>query len=257
MEKEKEAIIDIIKKAGEILQEGWEKRSFKIYRKGTINLVTEIDKKIEEYIIQRLKEYFPDYGILTEESEKSDNKTDIRWIIDPLDGTTNYIKQYPFVAISIALEKKGELVFGVVYNPILNEMFIAKKGCGATYNGKPIHVSKVKELGSAVLASGFPYDAWQNSDNNSKQWGEFLTCSLSLRCDGSAALDLCRVACGQLDGYWEKGIEPWDVAAGIVIVREAGGVVTDYLGKEDFFGRKEIVAANPTLHAQMLKVLNK
>ncbi|HHY80073.1 MAG TPA: inositol monophosphatase [Thermoanaerobacter sp.] len=256
MKDEKGIVVDIIKKAGEILQDGWNKKNFKIYRKGTINLVTEIDKKIEFLIIQLLKQYFPDYGILTEESNEINSKANVRWIIDPLDGTTNYIKQYPFVAISIALEKEGELILGVVYNPILNEMFIAQKGCGATYNGKPIHVSKIKELGSAVLASGFPYDAWQNPDNNAKQWRQFLTRSLSLRCDGSAALDLCRVACGQLDGYWEKGISPWDVAAGIVILREAGGIITDYLGEENFFKRGEVVAANPVLHAQMLKVLN-
>lgn len=250
---EKNTLVEIAKKAGQILYNGWEKKDLAVYFKGEINPVTEIDKKVELFIKESLKEAFPNYGILTEESEEIVGHVNARWIIDPLDGTTNYIKRYPFVAISIALEKEGQLVLGLVYNPILNEMFIGQKGHGATYNGKPIHVSAINRLSSAVLGSGFPYDAWENPDNNTFQWARFITNCISLRCDGSAALDLCRVACGQLDGYWEKGISSWDIAAGIVIVREAGGKVTDYLGGEDFFLRGEIIAANPVLHVEMIK----
>lgn len=251
---EKNTVVEIAKKAGQILYDGWEKKELEVDFKGEINPVTEIDKKAESFIKESLKQAFPNYGILAEESDETVGHVNARWIIDPLDGTTNYIKRYPFVAISIALEKEGQLVFGLVYNPILNEMFIGQKGYGATYNGRPIHVSDVNTLRSAVLGSGFPYDAWENSDNNIIQWSRFLTHCISLRCDGSAALDLCRVACGQLDGYWEKGISPWDIAAGIVIVREAGGTVTDYLGGEDFLLRGEIIAANPTLHVEMIKL---
>jgi len=252
---EKSIVVDIARKAGQILCSGWEKEDLKIEFKGEINPVTEIDKRSELFIKESLKKHFPDYGFLAEESVEAKGSVNTRWIIDPLDGTTNYTRRYPFVAVSIALEKEGELVFGLVYNPILNEMFIGEKGQGATYNGKPIHVSDVSELKSAVLGSGFPYDAWVNSDNNTAQWSQFLTRCISLRCDGSAALDLCRAACGQTDGYWEKGISPWDIAAGMVIVREAGGKVTDYSGGEDCFLRGEIIASNPSLHEEMIQLL--
>jgi myo-inositol-1(or 4)-monophosphatase len=252
---ELDIVVEIAKKAGEILRIGWEKKDLKVSFKGEINPVTEIDKKAESFITESLQRAFPDYGILSEESAEIIGNTNARWIIDPLDGTTNYMKRYPFVAISIALEKGGQLVLGLVYNPILNEMFVGQRGCGATYNGRPIHVSEVNALKSAVLGSGFPYDAWVNLDNNTAQWAKLLTHSISLRCDGSAALDLCRVACGQVDGYWEKGISPWDIAAGVVIVREAGGMITDYLGGEDFLSRGEIIASNPTLHVEMIDLI--
>lgn len=252
---EKNIVVDIAKKAGQILLSGWEKKDLKIEFKGEINPVTEIDKMAELFIKENLQAHFPNYGFLAEESDEVKGSTNARWIIDPLDGTTNYTRRYPFVAVSIALEKEGELVFGLVYNPILNEMFIGEKGQGATLNGKPIHVSDVTELKASVLGSGFPYEAWVNPDNNTDQWAQFLTRCISLRCDGSAALDLCRTACGQTDGYWEKGISPWDIAAGIVIVQEAGGKATDYLGGEDWFLRGEIIASNPNLHEKMIQLL--
>ena len=245
--EELKTAVEIVMQAGRIIADGWKMSGVKVAFKGQRNLVTEIDKKTETYIVGKLKEFCPEYGILTEESEGRTGSTDARWILDPLDGTTNFTKRYPFVAVSLALEKAGELVIGVVYNPILDECFIAEKGKGAYCNGKQIHVGSVTKLQSSVLASGFPYDAWENPDNNSAQWAKLITKTISLRCDGSAALDLCRVADGQLDGYWEKGLSPWDMAAGIVIVREAGGMATDYLGGTEFFRRTEIVASNETL----------
>jgi myo-inositol-1(or 4)-monophosphatase len=256
MEEEK-ILIEIVSKAGQIFHQGWRKKGLKVHLKGEINPVTEIDKEVELYILENLTKAFPGYGILSEECGKIESSEGARWIIDPLDGTTNYIKGYPFVAISVALEKEEDLVLGLVHNPILNEMYLGKKGQGATCNGKPIHISEENALSASVLASGFPYDAWDNPDNNLFQWNSFLTHCRSLRCDGSAALDLCRVASGQLDGYWEKGISPWDIAAGIVVVREAGGMVTDYSGNNDYFLRGEVIAANPVLHKQMIKFINR
>lgn len=249
--------VNIVRQAGRIILDGWYKKNIEIYFKGAINPVTEIDKKVEGFITEHLKENFPDYGILTEESSERSGRINARWILDPLDGTINFIKRYPFVAISLALEKETELIFGVVYNPILGEMFTAEKGHGAFCNGKPIYVSKTAELKSAVLGSGFPYDAWENDDDNTVQWSKLLKQCISLRCDGSAALDLCRVASGQFDGYWEKGLSPWDMAAGIVIVREAGGIATDYFGSSDIFSRGEIIASNNVLHENIMKLVTK
>jgi myo-inositol-1(or 4)-monophosphatase len=251
--KDLNTAVDIIRKAGEIIIEGWHKNNIEVSFKGEINPVTEIDKKVEAFITQELLKYYPNYRMLSEESEEMQGKSGARWILDPLDGTTNFTKRYPFVAISLALEIEKELVFGAVYNPILNELFIAEKGKGAFRNGKAVHVSGTQELESSILASGFPYDAWENPDNNTRQWSKLIKQCISLRCDGSAALDLCRVASGQFDGYWEKGLSPWDMAAGIVIVREAGGVVTDYKGGSDIFYRSEIIAANSELQQKIIK----
>jgi myo-inositol-1(or 4)-monophosphatase len=245
--------VNITRQAGNIILEGWHKKDLEVHFKGKMNPVTEIDKSVESYITEQLKKNFPEYGILSEESDEKTGMINARWILDPLDGTTNFTKRYPFVAISLALQKKGELVLGVVYNPILDEMFLAEKGHGAFCNGKPISVNKTSELELAVLGSGFPYDAWENNDNNTAQWSRLIKQCISLRCDGSAALDLCRVACGQFDGYWEKGLSPWDMAAGIVIVREAGGIVTDYMGGDDIFSCAEIIASNTALHREIMK----
>lgn len=253
--KDLNVAVETVRQAGKIIVDGWHRKDVKVFFKGVINPVTEIDKKVETYITQQLQKNFPEIGILSEESEEKTGATSARWILDPLDGTTNFTRRYPFVAISLALEQAGELVFGAVYNPILDEFFTAEKGRGAFRNGEPIHVSQTAELKSAVLASGFPYDAWENPDNNTSQWSRLLRQCVSLRCDGSAALDLCRVASGQLDGYWEKGLSPWDMAAGIVIVREAGGAVTDYQGGAEIFPRAEIIAANNVLQPKIMRAV--
>ena len=255
---EKKIAIETAIRAGEVLKEKWNRVDLKVYEKGAaINPVTEIDQRSEALIKGCLSRAYPEYGILAEESDEIVGHIHARWIIDPLDGTTNFIKGYPFVAVSISLEVDRRLTLGVVYNPILDEMFVGQEGRGATLNGKPIKVAEVSELGSSLLASGFPYDAWENADNNTHEWAHFISLTRSLRCDGSAALDLCKVACGQLDGYWEKGIFPWDMAAGIVIVREAGGIVSDYAGENNCLALGEVIAANRKLHQKMLKVLTK
>lgn len=253
---EKSVAIETAIQAGEIIRAAWNAKTTEVYEKGSVfNPVTEIDKACENLIKKRLKSSFNDYGVLSEESDEIIAEKGDRWIIDPLDGTTNFIRRYPFVAVSIGLEIDGQLALGIVYNPILNELFVGERGGGATLNSRPIHASKTDELGPSLLATGFPYDAWESSDNNNKEWSRFIRLTRSLRCDGSSALDLCRVANGQLDGYWEKGIYPWDIAAGIIIAKEAGCIVSDYDGGNNYLAKGEIIAANPKMHTLMLNVL--
>ena len=223
--------------------------------KGVIDLVTEMDTLSERMVVDILRKAFPGYGVLGEEGSKSTDPYTCRWIIDPLDGTTNYSHNYPLFAVSIALERNGEIVLGVVYNPILDELYTAEKGCGAHVNGNPIHVTETTQLGKSLLASGFPYDVWSSQITNLIEWERFMKSTISVRCDGSAALDLCHTACGRLDGYWELDLEPWDMAAGALIVQEAGGVVTQTNGKYFSHMGRSVLASNGHLHQQMLEVL--
>jgi myo-inositol-1(or 4)-monophosphatase len=224
--------------------------------KGIIDLVTEMDQASERLVTGILHDAFPDYGILGEEGGNSTGSHTYRWVIDPLDGTTNYTYRYPLYSVSIALEKQGEVVLGVVYNPTLDELFVAEKGSGATMNGKTIHVSDAAELGKSLLASGFPYDAWSIREDNCREWERFIKSTISVRCDGCASLDLCHIACGRLDGYWELALSPWDMAAGALIAQEAGGVVTRTNGKPFSHLQPSILASNGHLHQTMLDVLN-
>jgi myo-inositol-1(or 4)-monophosphatase len=257
MSKEGEVAVRLARQAGEVLRRGWGRRDLHIEQKGQINPVTEIDHESEALITGGLSEAFPDYGILAEEGTSKSAKQKARWIIDPLDGTVNFIRGIPLTAVSIGLEKDGELVLGVVYNPFTDELFVGEQGQGATLNGNPIHVTSVETLGQAVISSGFPYDAWTNQDNNTREWAFLVKSAMTVRCDGSAALDLCQVACGRFDGYVEKGISPWDIAAGIVIVREAAGMVTDYRGGPEFLAKGEVIAANPVLSRELMTSLAK
>lgn len=252
---ERSVAIELAQQAGQILRAGWGKTDLRVEMKGVTNPVTEIDQRSEVLIKEGLMRATPSYGIVAEESDAVDGRADARWIVDPLDGTINYMRAYPYVAVSIGLEKQGELVLGVIYNPILDELYVAEKGGGATLNGRAIHVSSVDKLGQAVIASGFPYDAWDTDQDNLEEWGRFVKRSMSIRCDGSAAIDLCFVACGRLDGYYERGTMPYDVAAGAVIVREAGGLASDYLGGNEFMQRREIITGNPAMHAAIMSTL--
>ena len=253
--KEKDTAVEVALQAGQVLLSGWGKPVRQAEKKSAIDLVTEIDRQADQLITSALHRAFPTYGILSEEGSQDIEHAGARWIIDPLDGTTNYIRGIPMVAVSIGLEKEGELALGVIYNPITEELFIGEAGQGATRNGEPIHVADTSDLGRSVLASGFPYDAWSNPDNNTAQWSGLIRRVISLRCDGSSAMDLCQVACGRLDGYWERGIFAWDLAAGALIVREAGGLVSDYAGSGSFLDRGEIVAATPGLYSQILELV--
>ncbi len=255
MSNERFTAVQLARQAGDILRRGWKQQAYHVDLKGPTNPVTEIDRQSELLIVEGLRRAFPDHGILAEEGTAASGPHPVRWIIDPLDGTVNYIYHIPMVAVSIGLERDGEVVLGVVYNPITEELFVAEQGHGATLNDMAIHVSRTRTIGEAVLASGFPYEAWNTADDNTQAWRSFVKTALSVRCDGSAALDLCQVACGRLDGYWERGLSAWDIAAGSVIVREAGGWVGDFQLGHNFLQSGEIITANHFLAKEIAHML--
>jgi myo-inositol-1(or 4)-monophosphatase len=225
--------------------------------KGDINLVTEMDTRSERAIVEILRSAFPGHGIVAEEETDTRNASGLTWIIDPLDGTTNYAHGYPCFSVSIALEQEGEIIIGVVYDPMRDELFTARKGQGACLNGKKIHVSGAGTLIKSLLATGFPYDRKVSEKNNLDYFHDLLMASQEVRRDGSAALDLCYVACGRFDGFWELKLKPWDVAAGSLIVTEAGGMVSDLSGGRFDLHAEEVLASNGRIHRQMIEVLQK
>lgn len=219
------------------------------------NLVTQIDKEAEKKIIARIKERYPGHGIMGEESGDSGGASDYKWIIDPLDGTTNFTHGVKTFCVSIGVEHKGELLAGVIYDPNLGEMFHAEKGKGAFLNNVPIRISKTDTLINALLVTGFPYRLKEHGDEIVRHFVNFLQESQGIRRIGSAALDLAYVACGRFDGYWEVFLNPWDMAAGKLIVQEAGGMVTDFAGKPSSIHKPDVLATNGILHQAMLEVL--
>ncbi len=247
--------IDISLKAGEEILNLFP-RIHKISYKGVINLVTEADLKSEAIIKKAIRKRYPNHTILAEESGLEE-RGDIRWVIDPLDGTTNFAHGLPWFCTSLALEVEGEIVLGIVYNPVLKECFSAIKEKGAFLNQKPIRVSQTKELGKALLATGFPYDIQQNPEPVMTRFRNMIMHARGVRRAGSAALDLCYVACGRFDGFWEERLHPWDTAAGMLIVQEAGGRVSDFSNNFYSIYGKEILATNGFLHRDMLKILER
>ncbi len=223
--------------------------------KDSINLVTEMDRRSEDLIISLISGEFPDHQIVSEEGGGQISSSPFKWIVDPLDGTTNYTHGFPCYAVSIALERDGEVVLGVVYNPNLEELFVAERGGGAFRNGKRIRVSEIGELGRSLLATGFPYDVWEGRGDNLEHFANFLVQAQAIRRPGSAAIDLCYVACGIFDGFWELKLHPWDVAAGGLITMEASGTVTDFRGNSFNPYSREIVASNGLIHPIILKTL--
>jgi myo-inositol-1(or 4)-monophosphatase len=220
-----------------------------------VDLVTEVDHACEAHVVAALLRARPDDAIVAEEGRGTDRPgARFRWVIDPLDGTTNFAHGYPRFAVSLGVERGGEPAVGVVYDPLLDECYHAMAGGGAFRNGKPIRVSREAEFGRALLATGFAYDKREN-DDNLREFRAVLKTARELRRDGSASLDLCYVACGRLDGYWEHKLKPWDVAAGGLVVREAGGRVTDRAGGGDWRSGAEIVATNGAIHEELLRVL--
>ena len=223
--------------------------------KGDIDLVTEMDIRAEEIIKDFLSSSFPHIGILAEESGLSGSVSGMRWIIDPIDGTTGYSHGIPHFGVSIALEQEGILEVGVVFNPPLKECFSAIRGKGAYLNGKAIGVSEERDLKRSLLATGFPYDRQTSPDNNVAQFNAFLMKAQGIRRFGSAALDLCYTAAGRFDGYWEMKLKPWDTAAGILILTEAGGKVTDYRGGAYSIYDAQLLCSNGHIHDQMIDIL--
>ena len=252
--KFKKTAIDAAKKAGLLLKKNIDK-VHRIEFKGVIDIVTEMDKKAEDLIIKTLKNAFPEHGILTEESSEQKTASEYRWIIDPLDGTTNYSHGFPIFCVSIALEKDGEIILGVVCNPMLNELFTAEKGNGAYLNNKKIKVSHISKLSNSLLATGFPYDVRTSPENNINHFSYFAVRAQAIRRAGAAALDMCYVACGRFDGFWELKLKPWDTAAAMLIINEAGGIVTDFGGKPFSLYSGETLASNNLIHDEMVKVL--
>ena len=221
------------------------------------NLVTDIDRESERMIISRIRTSYPSHAILGEEGGHLASDSDTCWVIDPLDGTTNYTHSFPIFSVSIGIQHKGELVAGVVYNPVADELFSAERGSGSFLNGERLHVSEVDTLIKSLLVTGFPYNVRENPYNVVQHFQQFLMEAQGVRRLGSAALDLCYIAAGRLDGYWEVTLQPWDKAAGIVIVREAGGCVTDFLGHPPDFHNPNTLASNNKIHEQMLEVLKR
>lgn len=224
--------------------------------KGEIDLVTEGDRAAERIIVQMIRERFPEHSIIAEESGEHEGEGPARWIVDPLDGTTNYAHGLPIFAVSIALAVGGEVQVGVVYNPATKEKFEARRGRGATQNGRPLRVSSTEDLNRSLLVTGFAYNVRRTDENNLDHFANFLGKAQGLRRLGSAALDLCYVASGALDGYWETQLNPWDLAAGWLIVEEAGGFVTDLAGRPLTLQARQILATNGKIHDEMLSVLS-
>jgi len=223
--------------------------------KGDFNPVTEVDRLCEQAIVKKILDAFPDHDILTEESPFIGKGSPWRWIIDPLDGTTNYFHKFPFFSVSIGLEVEGEMKLGVVYYPILDELFIAERGKGAFLNGNRISVSSTDVLKRSFLGTGFPYEVHENPDLYLRYFRQFLIKSFAIRRPGSAAIDLCCLAAGRFDGFWELKLHPWDMAAGSLIVTEAGGKVTGFKGQPLNIYSEEILASNGLIHEQMLQVI--
>jgi myo-inositol-1(or 4)-monophosphatase len=226
-----------------------------VHKKGAIDLVTEADHAAEALAIQVIRAARPADAVLAEERGSDGEGARVRWIIDPLDGTTNFAHAFPMFAVSVGVEVAGELVAGAIHVPMLDELFAGANGSGATLNGRPIAVSRVDRLTDAFLATGFPYDIRVNPNNNLDHFARFSTRALALRRPGAAAIDLAYVACGRFDGFWELRLSPWDVAAGAVLIREAGGVLTDFHGAPYRPGAAGVCASNGRIHGEMLAVL--
>jgi len=245
----------LARQAGQILRAGYQQEHQVAY-KGVIDPVTEIDRQSEEYLLGEIRNKFPDHHILAEESGGTQGSGD-QWYIDPLDGTVNYAHNIPFFTVSIAYASNGTLSLGAVYDPMRDEMFAAERGQGAHLNGHPLKVSDAVELKRSLLVTGFPYDAWNSKFDNFANFVKFSKMTQGVRRLGSAALDLCYVAAGRLDGFWELALNPWDVAAGGLICAEAGGSVTNVYGGPDFISPPQsILATTPGIHTRMLEELN-
>jgi len=225
-------------------------------RKSAIDLVTETDRRAEALILERLRARFPGDAVLAEESGVHESApSPVRWLIDPLDGTTNFAHNYPFFCVSIAAESAGRLVAGAVYDPVREEMFAAAAGHGATLNDTALLVSSIERLEDSLLVTGFPYDVREHPERHVPLFQAFLMRAQGIRRDGSAALNLCYLAMGRFDGFWEGSLSPWDIAAGVLIVREAGGEVTRYDGGEFTLDGLQILASNGRIHREMSDVI--
>ncbi len=241
-------------RAGEVLRYYWGK-THTIGKKGAINLVTEADLASESAIVQLIRSAFPEHAILAEETGVTLGTESHEWIIDPLDGTTNYAHSLPEFTVSIAFAREGDLVFGVVFNPIAQELFCGMKSKGATLNGKAIRVSHTRSLKESLLVTGFPYELGPVIRPLMERFERCLMAAQGVRRLGSAALDLCYVACGRFEGFWEQNLAPWDTAAGVVIAKEAGASISDFSNAPYYINNKEILATNGLIHEDLAALL--
>ena len=247
-------VIRISLMAGALLKERFS-TDLDISYKGEVDIVTDVDREAQELIENEIRNRYPDHGILAEEELDTAGSSGYRWIVDPLDGTTNYAHRFPVFSVSIAVAREGETLCGVVYNPMSGEMFKAVQGEGASLNAFPISVSGITSLDRSLLGTGFPYNIRETADTNLNHFQHFAVRTQGIRRCGSAALDLCFVACGRLDGFWELNLKAWDIAAGALIVREAGGVTSDFGGAELGLDGSEVLATNGHIHREMIDVL--
>jgi len=248
-----EFVIGMAREAGIFLKGRLNERHVIDY-KGEINIVTEEDRISEGMITSKIRERYPDHDILAEESAETARHSRCRWIIDPLDGTTNYAHGYPVFCVSIAFEEDSEILLGVIYNPMLDEMFMAEKGKGAFLNGKKIAVSNTTDLSKSLLATGFPYDIRSNRNNNINYFNGMAKSAQAIRRAGSAALDMAYIAAGRFDGFWELRLRPWDTAAGCLMIHESGGIVTDLFGGAYHLEAPHILATNGKIHQGMINM---
>ena len=248
-------IEEMARGAGEILRAGYE-QEHQVDYKGVIDLVTEVDRQSEAYLIAEIQRRFPGHSILAEETGEVKGKDEHTWYIDPLDGTVNYAHGIPIFCVSIAYAARGTVQLAAVYDPMRDEMFTAIRDYGAWLNGMPLKVSDAPDLQHSLLVTGFPYNTWSAPVNNLEYFGRFARITQGVRRLGSAALDLCYVAAGRLDGYWELTLSPWDVAGGGLIAQQAGALVTALDGSPDYISPPcSLLAAPPVIHGKMLEVL--
>ena len=252
---ERRVAVDAARAAGQLLKNELPGSRRIAYKGSPTNLVTEMDARVEELIVGRLAAAFPDDAVLGEERGASTGRSGRRWIIDPLDGTTNYAHGFPAFGVSIGLESAGRVELGVVYDPNLDELFVAERGRGTTVNDRPLAVSATPTLDESLLATGFPYNIRETRDNNLKEYAAFSVRVRAVRRLGSAVLDLAWLACGRLDGCWALRLGPWDVAAGSLLVEEAGGRITDLTGGALDLDAPSLVATNGHIHSAVLDVL--
>jgi myo-inositol-1(or 4)-monophosphatase len=244
--------IETAREAGAILLAEFD-RPVKISYKGEVDIVTQADRRSEQAIVSRLRTHFPKHAIVAEEGGGTESESPFRWHVDPLDGTTNFAHGYPCFAVSLGLEEAGDLIVGVVFQPISGELFTAVKGEGAYLNQKKIEVSRIEKLATSLLSTGFPSNKRAQNPNIRYYW-DFTLRSHGVRRDGSAAMDLASVACGRFEGFWEFGLHTWDTAAGVLLVREAGGTVTQFDGQPYRLSDRELLASNGRVHEEMKEV---
>lgn len=259
-DKVKEAIISIFETAeyaarmgGKILLDGFGTlQKDQIGLKGLGDFVTEMDRRSEDVIIAFIQQNFPDHAIQAEESGLVQRESEYRWVIDPLDGTANYVQGIPFYSVSIAVLKNNQPEYGIVYIPVLNEMFSAQKGKGVFLNGKPVGLSEKTEMDQAILSTGFPWRSKSELGSFLKAFEAIFSQSAGIRRMGSAAIDLAYTACGRFDGFWEMALKPWDISAGVLMVQEAGGIVTDFVGGDGYLKSGNVVAGKPEIHEKLV-----